>query len=79
MTSTYIQPFLILLIFACQIFPFNSFKFCCAIQEEWHAKDFYVLTIPKSGSHLIWKMLNMLTDKKAITAGTIFPQLHAFT
>lgn len=41
--------------------------------------DFYVLTIPKSGSHLILKMLNMLTNKKQVFAGQIFPQLNAFT
>lgn len=41
--------------------------------------DFYVLTIPKSGSHLILKMLTMLTNKTHVFAGLVFSQLNAFT
>jgi hypothetical protein len=63
-------------------FAFLSFFYRCEgaeSQDVVKCKDFFVLTIPKSGSHLILKMLTMLTNKKHVFPGLLFPQLHAFT
>lgn len=42
-------------------------------------KDFYVLTIPKSGSFLILKLLSMLTNRTTAAPMQDFPQLGGYT
>ena len=61
MTSQLILFFFIVCLATFQL----TASFCFADQKS-EQKDFYVLTIPKSGSHLILKMLNMLSKKDEI-------------
>src|SRR4051794_2701550 len=51
--------FTLMLLFIC----FSSLP-CEGNQEQ--IKDFYLITIPKSGTHLIKKLLLMLTDRKTV-------------
>lgn len=37
-------------------------------------KEFYVLTIPKAGTFLLSKMLNMLTKKNGVSVWSVFPK-----
>ncbi len=41
-------------------------------------KEFFVLTIPKSGTHLIMKMILMLTGKMYTPGWALVPQLNVF-
>lgn len=74
MLNPFIRPFFIFIVFTVQLItPF------CWSDHNSESNDFYVLTIPKSGSHLILKMLNMLTNKTYVPAAFTFPNLHGFT
>lgn len=41
-------------------------------------EDFYVLTIPKSGSHLIMRALSLLTKRESVNPSATFPQMDPF-
>lgn len=52
--------------------------FFSPISLNGYEKDFFVLTIPKSGSHLILKMLRMVTEKHHVLPSQTFPQRNAY-
>lgn len=49
-----------------------------ASQTSQKVNDFFVLTIPKSGSFLIKKMLEMLSGRNYANPAGVFPQMNAF-
>lgn len=54
--------------FMCVIFLFISILNLCAKEDPLampKCKGFYVVTIPKSGTHLVMKLISMLTNHKA--------------
>lgn len=51
---------------------------CLFIQTAWGVEDFFILTLPKSGTHMIYKFLSMLTGKKDGTLSAAFPELSTF-
>jgi hypothetical protein len=59
----------------CSFFFFGS-GFCYSIENE--KADFFVLTVPKSGSHLILKMLHMLTAKTHVNNYAVLKPINAF-
>ena len=78
--STYL-----LLVFVLQILSTNLFNFCLAntfsqeVQPSGsQVKDYFVLTQPKAGTHILMKLLDMLTGKKPKTTWDAIPQLNVF-
>lgn len=44
-----------------------------------HPDPFFLLTIPKSGTHLIWKTMMMMVGRQQAHPGRLYPQLGPFT
>ncbi len=55
---------MILRLFSLFFLLFAPITSVCSMNEPTKGKDFYMLTIPKSGSFLLLKLLHMMTDKQ---------------
>jgi hypothetical protein len=58
---------------------FLNFYSEATITQPSASPDFFVLTIPKSGSHLLAKLLYMLTNKKHVFPSRQFPQSNFYS